>query len=180
MERMNWLSHVFIVFTAGDTVWFVQEGSMKNRVVFWHNLGRDDLKEVIGTSLSPARVLRQSLMSKAGPGELPAYLLHLATLQLLCRAAPFTHARTLPLHTLSDLAADYIHLLATAAKSNAELAGRNQTTIWDLGRALEEFGTGTLGELRDEMEKGGGGTEEGLRLRSIAGGLKGLFEFVIG
>ena len=55
-------------------------------------------------------------MSQDSTTSLPAHLLHLATLELLTRSAPFSHSRTLPLHTLSDLVADYLQLLATTAK----------------------------------------------------------------
>ena len=100
-------------------------------------------------------------------------LLYLATVQLVTKSAPYSHSKTIPLHALSHLVADYLQLLATAAKSHAELAGRDKASVWDVASALEDFGTGTLGDLRDDAEHGDGGGEEGERLRDLAGGLKG-------
>jgi hypothetical protein len=104
--------------------------------------------------------------------SLPAHLLQLATLQLVTRSSPFTHSRTLPLHTFSHLISDYLQLLARAAKDNAELAGRTDVSVWDVGRALDEFGTGGLSELREEMMKGDGG-DDADRIRDLGGTLKG-------
>lgn len=106
--------------------------------------------------------------------HLPSHLLHLATLSLVTRSSPFTHARTLPLHTLSHLVADYLQLLATSAKDNAELAGRDKISVWDVAAALEEFGTGPMEELREEAQRKDEGLgEEPERIRELAHGLKG-------
>lgn len=105
--------------------------------------------------------------------DFPAHVLYLSTLQLVTQAAPFSHAKTIPLHALSHLVADYLQLLAGAAKASAELAGRDRASVWDVARALEEFGTGTLADLRDDVEHSDGGGDEGARLRDLAGGIKG-------
>ncbi|KAI5481099.1 Bromodomain transcription factor [Pseudohyphozyma bogoriensis] len=116
------------------------------------------------------------MASTSTPSALPEHLLQLATLQLVTQAAPFTHCRTLPLHTLTDLVADYLQLLAKAAKDSAELAGRDKVSVWDLGNALGEFGVGGLADLRDELDKGNGASEEAERIRDLAGGLKELLD----
>lgn len=101
-------------------------------------------------------------------------MLHLSTLQLVTRASPFTHSRTLPLHTLSHLIQDYLGLLAQAAKDAAEHSGRDKVSIWDVGSALDQFGAGTLADLKDEVERGDEGVgEEAQRIRELAQGLKG-------
>ena len=87
-------------------------------------------------------------------GSLPEYLLQLSILQLVTASAPFSHTRTAPVHALAHLAADYIHLLASTAKHAAEHAGRTHVSVWDVGRALQEFGPGSLGELTVEAEAG--------------------------
>jgi hypothetical protein len=115
-------------------------------------------------------------MDRSDPSQLPSHLLHLATLQLVTRSSPFTHTRTLPLHTLSHLLQEYLSLLATAAKDAAELAGRDKVSVWDVGCALDEFGSGGLDELKDEVGKGDQGVgEEADRIRELAQGLKGGF-----
>ncbi|KAL8293664.1 hypothetical protein RQP46_000365 [Phenoliferia psychrophenolica] len=103
-------------------------------------------------------------------------LLYLATVQLVTKSAPYSHSKTIPLHALSHLVADYLQLLASAAKANAERAGRDKASVWDVARALEEFGTGTLSDLRDDVEHSDGGGDEGERLRDLAGGLKDLLD----
>lgn len=100
----------------------------------------------------------------------------MATLELVTRSSPFTHAKSIPLHVLSDLVGDYITLLASAAKANADLAGRHKPSVWDVGRALEEFGTASWAELSDDVEHSDGGGDEGQRIRDLAGGLKGTFK----
>lgn len=118
--------------------------------------------------------------SSGDPGELPRHLLHLSTLQLVTRASPFTHSRTLPLHTLSHLIQNYLGLLAQAAKDAAEHSGRDKISIWDVGSALEEFGAGTLADLKDEVERGDEGVgEEAQRIRELARGLKGEFAVLL-
>lgn len=108
--------------------------------------------------------------------DLPEYLLQLALVQLLTKAAPFTHTRTLPLHALSHVVSSYIQLLASTASQAAELAGRTQVGVWDVGRAIEEFGTGGLGELRSEVQQGKMREEEegmGERVNVLAESLRG-------
>jgi hypothetical protein len=108
------------------------------------------------------------------PASLPSHFLTLSTLQLLTRSSPFTHAQSLPLHTLSDLLGSYLSLLAKTAKDNAELSGREEVGIWDIGRALEEFGIGGgVRELKEECQRGRGGGVEGAMIRELAVGLRG-------
>ncbi|KAM0753360.1 hypothetical protein T439DRAFT_323997 [Meredithblackwellia eburnea MCA 4105] len=108
-----------------------------------------------------------------GSGALPSHLLHLATLHILTRSASFSHAKSLPLHVLSNLVQDYIQLLATTAKHAAESAGRHNVNIWDLASALDEFGTASLQDLKQELENSSdSGGHEAQRLRSVALGLR--------
>lgn len=112
--------------------------------------------------------------------SLPSHLLHLSTLQLITRAAPFTHAQNAPLRSLTDLLGSYLSLLALAARDNADLAGRDSVSVWDVGRALDEFaGTSTstgLRQLKEECKNSqGGGGLEGRQLRELAQGLSGPF-----
>ncbi|SDA02326.1 BZ3501_MvSof-1269-A2-R1_Chr12-3g03544 [Microbotryum saponariae] len=110
-------------------------------------------------------------MDRFDPSQLPRQLLHLSTLQLVAQAAPsFTHARSLPIHTLSDLLQDYLGLLASSAKARAELAGRDKVAVWDIGATIDEFGVGPIYELKDEaMKPGSPPTEDGgLRIPEVA------------
>lgn len=114
-----------------------------------------------------------------GSEALASHLLHLSVLQLVTRSSPFTHSRTLPLYTLSDLLADYLGLLAKSAKDAAELSGRDKVSVWDVGKALEEFGLGDINDMKEELESGmniereEGVEDENDRLRELAGGLRG-------
>lgn len=111
--------------------------------------------------------------------SLPEYLLQLSLLHLVTRSAPFTHTKTVPLHALSHLVDNYIHLLATTAQQAAELAGRTDVSVWDVGRALDEFGAGGGGMdglMREvEAQAGEGEQEEGEagRIAQLAVQLRG-------
>lgn len=109
--------------------------------------------------------------------EMEGELLRLAALSLVSSSAPFTHTRTLPIHTITNILSSYLALLATAAKDNAELAGRNQVTAWDVIRSLNEFGEGDLGELREEaLRTADGAGEQGDRIRELATQLRGNYK----
>ncbi|SCV73099.1 BQ2448_7024 [Microbotryum intermedium] len=110
-------------------------------------------------------------MERFAPSQLPRQLLHLSTLQLVTQAAPsFTHARSLPIHTLSDLLQDYLGLLASSAKARAELAGRDKVSVWDVGATMDEFDVAPIYELKDEaMKPKPPPTEDdGLRIPEVA------------
>jgi histone H3/H4 len=102
-----------------------------------------------------------------------SYVLQLATLQLITRSAPFTHVRTLPLHIFSDLLRDYLQLLAAAAKDTAEQAGRTKISVWDVGRALDEFGTSSMADLKDDLDQNNGDSQEIQKIRTMAENLQG-------
>lgn len=102
-------------------------------------------------------------------------LLRLATLSIVTSAAPFTHTKTLPIHTITNILSSYLSLLATAAKDNAELSGRNKVTAWDVVRSLKEFGEGDLEVLKEEaMRTADGMGEQGDRIRELSTQLRGI------
>lgn len=92
-------------------------------------------------------------------------LLRIATLQIITTSTQFTHTNSSAIQTLTQILSNYIYLLATTAKENAESAGRGNVAIWDLGRAIDEFGVGRIADLKDEMEAGG--REDVLGLASV-------------
>ncbi|GAA6015446.1 hypothetical protein JCM10207_008597 [Rhodosporidiobolus poonsookiae] len=122
----------------------------------------------------------------SGPAALPSQLAHLTTLLLLSRAATqataspaqpgFTHARTLPLHTLTHLLTAYLHLVASTAVNSANHAGRTGVALWDVADALGQLGfAGRAGieELKEEARRGQDGVEEEAeQLRELAKGLQ--------
>lgn len=73
-------------------------------------------------------------------GEFARYLLHLATLEMMTCSTSFTHAHAQPLDLITHLVGDYLQLLATEAKLNAERCGRNNVAVWDLEAAFDQFG----------------------------------------
>ena len=102
-------------------------------------------------------------------------LLRLATLSIVTSSAPFTHTRTLPIHTITNIMSSYLSLLATAAKDNAELAGRNKVTAWDVVRSLNEFGEGDLDVLREEAIRTADGMgAQGDSVRELSTQLRGI------
>lgn len=128
--------------------------------------------------------------------SLPSHLLHLSILSLLVPPSlpppgsdpslPRALTRAQPVHALAHLAHDFIRLLATAAKESAEHAGRAEVSVWDVGRAVGEFGVGGLGGLGEEWRGGergrvegeGEGDEEGVvdgvvRVGELGRGLRG-------
>lgn len=127
----------------------------------------------------------------SAPSTLPDHLAYLSTLVLVSRAsasssaanstspAGFTHARTLPLHTLSHLLRSYLHLVASAAVESANQAGRTKVSLWDVGEVLDEYGfrgRAGLAELKEEAERGLDGVEEEAeQLADLAKGLQGAF-----
>ncbi|GAA5867634.1 hypothetical protein JCM8547_001323 [Rhodosporidiobolus lusitaniae] len=129
--------------------------------------------------------MNASSSSSASPSALPSHLLHLATLVLLSRSSAssssssetgFTHARTLPLHTLSHLFTEYLHLAASSAARSATQAGRTQASVWDVADALGELGfkgKDGVDELVDEARRGHEGVEEEAeQLSELAKGLQ--------
>ncbi|GAA5929656.1 hypothetical protein JCM1841_004260 [Sporobolomyces salmonicolor] len=115
-------------------------------------------------------------MSSSTPAALPSHLLHLSTLLLLSRSTDFTHARSLPVHTLSHLLQQYLQLLATTASDAASQAGRGKVAVWDVADALNELGFGGqrgIDELREEADRQDDGVQdEADRIRQLAKGLQ--------
>ncbi|BGP27440.1 proteophosphoglycan ppg4 [Rhodotorula toruloides] len=124
----------------------------------------------------------------SAPSTLPDHLAYLSTLVLVSRASAsssaanstspsgFTHARTLPLQTLSHLLRSYLHLVASAAVESANQGGRTKVSVWDVGEVLDEYGfrgRAGLAELREEAERGLDGVEEEAeQLADLAKGLQ--------
>ncbi|GAA5903322.1 uncharacterized protein JCM6883_002761 [Sporobolomyces salmoneus] len=90
----------------------------------------------------------------------PSSLLSLSVLLLVSRSTSFTHASSQSLSTLSHLLQQYLATLAETSLSHANHSGRDQVSVWDLGRAIEEFGVGGIRGLEDELLKGDEGIEE--------------------
>ncbi|KAA1133377.1 hypothetical protein PGTUg99_028433 [Puccinia graminis f. sp. tritici] len=97
-----------------------------------------------------SNTLLQEPSSSNEPGELPARLLAIATLQILANSTQFTSVRPLSLSTLTDVAAGYLELIAQAARNTADHSGRTQINGWDLSTVLENLeGPGAISGLQN-------------------------------
>lgn len=74
--------------------------------------------------------------------DLPSQLMLLTALRLLTSAPRqnFTHARSGPVHVLSQVMEGYLGLIARQSREQAHLAGREQANVGDCMDALELMG----------------------------------------
>jgi hypothetical protein len=121
-----------------------------------------------------ALISLDSTRAKGMADGFPAHLLDLSTLLVVSRSTSFTHCHSSALRTLSHLFQRYLETLATASTQRANLAGRDSVTVWDLGRAIDEFQGGFKGFEQEFNSADLGVEEEALALRDLAKNLQGM------